>query len=190
MTATRPGLLILVVGPSGAGKDTLIDRARVALAGDQVVFTRRIVTRPPSEAEQHDSLDDDAFSAALASGAFAFDWRAHGLRYAIPVAIEASLEAGATVVCNVSRGIVEALRRRYGRVRIVFVDAPLEVRLSRIAGRARQSEQADRGLREQALSHAQADRLVWNDGDIETALAAFLEAIMADGPGPSGSIAP
>jgi ribose 1,5-bisphosphokinase PhnN len=44
-----PGRLLAVVGPSGAGKDTLIARARTRLAGDpMIVFPLRIVTRAAS----------------------------------------------------------------------------------------------------------------------------------------------
>jgi ribose 1,5-bisphosphokinase PhnN len=39
--------LFLIVGPSGAGKDTLLPRAATAHNAD-IVFVRRIVTRPPS----------------------------------------------------------------------------------------------------------------------------------------------
>jgi len=42
----RNGAFVAVVGPSGAGKDTLIAHARDALAGEpQVEFVRRVITR-------------------------------------------------------------------------------------------------------------------------------------------------
>ena len=106
-----PGRLVLVVGPSGAGKDTLIALARDQCAGDaMVVFPRRIVTRPPSGSEDHDSVSPSAFDRAAGQGAYAFWWEAHGLKYALSAAIDAELRAGKTVVCNVSRAVVSALR--------------------------------------------------------------------------------
>ena len=87
------GALVLVVGPSGAGKDTLIAAARTALAGDgRFVFPRRIITRSASRWEDHDTLDEAQFSAALAAGQFAAHWRAHGLYYALPVSIDVEPE--------------------------------------------------------------------------------------------------
>src|SRR5450756_1114872 len=85
-----PGRLVLVVGPSGAGKDTLIDAVRAACRDEAgVVFPRRVVTRPWSAAEDHDTISDASFDQAAANGAFALWWAAHGLNYGIPAAIDA-----------------------------------------------------------------------------------------------------
>jgi ribose 1,5-bisphosphokinase len=47
-----PGRLVLVIGPSGAGKDTLIGLAQAACAdGNDVVFPQRVVTREASSLE-------------------------------------------------------------------------------------------------------------------------------------------
>ena len=56
----RNGALVAVVGPSGAGKDTLIAHAKAALGDEpQVDFVRRCVTRPSDgQTEDHDTLAD------------------------------------------------------------------------------------------------------------------------------------
>lgn len=173
----RNGVLIVVVGPSGAGKDTLIDHARAALAGRPIAFARRIVTRPSSDSEPHDTLEPAAFVLAAQSGAFAFRWQAHGLDYAIPIGIEERLTAGDAVVCNVSRGVVADLRSRYSRVHVIYVDAPLATRLARIAGRRRPGETSERGLREPRLHPDAADVVIDNGGPIDESCRAFVEAV-------------
>src|SRR5262249_49700432 len=128
-----PGRLVLVVGPSGAGKDTLIARARAACRDDaSVVFPRRIVTRPPSPFEDNEYVPQPAFGQAAASGAFSLWWSAHGQSYGIPLAIDVEIEAGRTVVCNVSRTVVDAARARYSNVVVVLVTAPREVLAARL----------------------------------------------------------
>jgi len=134
-----PGALVVVVGPSGAGKDTLIGLARRLCADDpRVVFPCRIVTREASAAEHHDSIAPAAFEVASGQGAFAFWWEAHGLKYALPATIDAQIGRGHTVVCNVSRGILGALRQRYAHVTVVLVTAPQEVLAARLGARGRE----------------------------------------------------
>jgi ribose 1,5-bisphosphokinase len=139
--ATTPGVLVLVVGPSGAGKDTLLNAARAACADDGTIcFVRRSVTRHASTSEDHASFSEVEFEKALADGAFSFWWEAHGLKYGVPVSIEAGLAAGLTVVCNVSRNIVAGLRERYPQCCVVLITAPEEVRRARVAARERGSD--------------------------------------------------
>jgi len=135
------GRLILVVGASGAGKDTLIAGARAACAADDfIVFPRRVITRHATSAEAHDTMSEEAFRQAAALGRFALWWEAHGLCYGIPAAIDADIRARRTIVCNVSRTITAAARQRYASVTVVHVTAPLAVLQSRLAARERDSD--------------------------------------------------
>lgn len=137
----RNGAFVAVVGPSGAGKDTLIAHAKTALADEpQVEFVRRVITRlSDGQTEEHDTLEDAEFVEALAAGAFALAWEAHGLRYGLPASIDVAIENGHVAVANVSRGALPALRQRYVNVAVVEVTADPEILAARLAGRGRES---------------------------------------------------
>jgi ribose 1,5-bisphosphokinase len=140
-TAIGPGKLVLVVGPSGAGKDTLLGLARAACADDPtIVFVRRVVTREASSAEDNEQISLDAFREACARGAFAIHWEAHGHSYGLPRSIEDDIRAGRTVVANVSRTVIPALRHAYANVVVVSVTAPADVLAARLAMRKRGSD--------------------------------------------------
>jgi ribose 1,5-bisphosphokinase len=149
-----PGRFILVVGPSGAGKDTLIGLARAACAGDRnVVFPRRVVTREASAFEENEQISLDAFRQARTRGDFAVHWEAHGHCYALPRTIDDDIRAGRTLVANVSRTVVDAIRSGYADVTVVSITAPSDVLAERLAARTRSSD----GQIEHRLSRAVDD---------------------------------
>lgn len=175
-----PGRLVLVVGPSGAGKDTLIRAARERLAGDPgFVFPRRVVTRPPSDAEDNDHADPETFRRIAAAGGFAMHWRAHGLDYGVPAAIDDALRDGLTVVCNVSRTVVAAQRSRYANALVIEVTAPASVLAERLAkrGRAEDGDIAERVARAGAASPVRADVTIVTTGPPDVSAEAFLGAL-------------
>lgn len=149
-----PGRLILVTGPSGAGKDTLIGLARAAcIADSNIVFPQRVVTREASAHENNDAVSQTQFGQMLAHGDFAFQWEAHGLRYGLLNSIADDIRAGHVVVVNVSRTIVESARRSYANVTVVSVTAPQEILAERLAARARPSDgQLDDRLRRAVIA--------------------------------------
>lgn len=178
------GALVLVVGPSGAGKDTLIAAARDALADDErFVFVRRVVTRDAvAELEDHETIDREGFEAARGRGEFALDWEAHGFSYALPCSVEEALADGRIVVANVSRRVVPEALGKYARARIVLVTADAAVRARRLAGRGRESaeEVAARLSREGAPVRADvAPAVIDNSGTLEAGIGAFVEAMKA-----------
>lgn len=136
-----PGRLVLVVGPSGAGKDTLLRLARAACVDDtSVVFPRRVVTRESSADEDNIAVTSDEFRRAREQGDFAMHWDAHGHSYALPADINDDIRAGRTVVANVSRTVIGALRQAYANVVVAAVTAPPDVLAARLAARARHSD--------------------------------------------------
>lgn len=174
-----PGRLVLVVGPSGAGKDTLIDCVRAACRDrTDILFPRRVITRPSTAAEDHDTVTEAAFEHAASEGAFAIWWSAHRLKYGIPIAIDAGLQAGRTVVCNVSRTVVQAARARYAHVAVVLVTAPPEVLSARLSGRARGSDGnvADR-IGRTVVAELNPDVTIDNIGAVEQAARRLLNVV-------------
>jgi len=140
-TAIGPGRLVLVVGPSGAGKDTLLGLSRAACAeDDNIVFPRRVITRAASASEENQEVSAGTFQDALTRGDYAMHWEAHGHCYALSRAIDDDIRAGRTVVANVSRTVIGAMRRAYADVVVVSITAPPDVLAERIAMRARSSD--------------------------------------------------
>ena len=139
--AIGPGRLILVVGPSGAGKDTLLGLAKAACAEDtNIVFPRRVVTREASSSEDNVQLDPEDFRQALARGDFAMHWEAHGHCYGLPSEIDDDIRAGRSVVVNASRTVIDAARRVYANVTVIVITAPPEVLAERLKMRLRSSD--------------------------------------------------
>ena len=170
------GALVAVVGPSGAGKDTLMIRAAAHPALDPGIgFARRVVTRQALVAsEDHDSLDEAGFARAEAAGAFALVWAAHGLRYGLPVAVRREILAGRTVVANLSRRSLAEAAAAFGRLHVVEVTADPAVLLARLSARGREPEATirDRLARQiatavppEAAGHLRVD----NSGDVAAA---------------------
>jgi phosphonate metabolism protein PhnN/1,5-bisphosphokinase (PRPP-forming) len=181
------GRLILVVGPSGAGKDRLISAAKAQLSNrHDVYFIRREITRPANAgSEDHIAVSESDFEAHRRDGRYFLSWRAHGLGYGIPSEVAARLMAGVDVVANVSRGVIADARLLYPRTEVVLITASRDVLAARLCVRGREAapdierrlDQADK-----PLPHP-ADREVVNDGSFEAALHAFLGVFPAQ---PSG----
>ena len=145
--ADRPGCLVLVVGPSGSGKDSLIADARTTLSGDpRFHFPQRVITREPDATEGHEPVSEAEFESRLETGRFLLHWRAHGLSYAIPAETADYLARGACVIANVSRTIIAEACRAFPNVRVVHVTANPEVLRGRLESRQRE-DPADRNAR-------------------------------------------
>lgn len=179
LAAETAGVLHLVVGPSGAGKDSLIDAARAARP--DILFARRMITRSgDAGGEDHAAISDADFAEAEAEGAFALSWRAHGLAYGVPIEIETALAEGRHVVANGARRAIEEARAKFPKRRVLHVTAAPEILAARLAQRGRETPEAIaerlRGAREISLSGDDVIE-VDNGGTLAEGVAAFLAAL-------------
>lgn len=171
------GLLVAIVGPSGAGKDTLIDA--LARAQPDYRFAQRIITRAADAGgEDHVAVSDAAFDAQLEQGRYAFHWQAHGLRYAITADIDQHLAAGRVVVFNGSRKALPEIARLYPQLLVLVVTAPADILAARLAARGRESvDDIAARLQRAELPLAEGATEILNDSTMDAALAQIETAI-------------
>ncbi len=173
-------MLILIVGPSGAGKDTLLNGVRNGMGEHAGLrFVRRVITRPGDLGEEeHESVTEQEFDLREQAGDFALHWRAHGLRYGIPADISFDLARGRVVIANVSRGVVAEAAEKFP-VAVVEITAPHALRQTRLADRGREDagDVARRLNREIELTLPVTRLRVVNDGTKDAGVQRLLTAI-------------
>ena len=139
--------IILVVGPSGSGKDTLLRSARSALADrEQFGFAKRYITRPPDGSEDNYYLDSRAFEVLKKCGFFISSWQAHQNYYGIGAHILEEANGLETVICSVSRSAIMDFELRCEQTTTIEVTASDEILRARLLSRGRETE-ADVGRR-------------------------------------------
>lgn len=175
------GRVFAVVGPSGAGKDTLLAGAVAASAA--VHWARRTITRPESAGgEPFEGVSVAEFDRLSAEEAFALQWPAHGLRYGIRKAEFASLARGIDVLFNGSRAALPMALNRFPRLVVVRITAPSKVLAERLAARGRESAE-DIEARLARASYEVPDGLpiidIANDGTPQRGIDRLLYALQA-----------
>lgn len=134
------GRLIYLIGPSGSGKDSLLDAVRETAAEHGCRVARRVITRSAeARGEAAESISDDEFARREARGDFAMSWYANGLFYGIPRQVDDWLAAGDDVLVNGSRGYLPEARRRYPHLLAVLLRVDDAVLRHRLHARGRES---------------------------------------------------
>jgi ribose 1,5-bisphosphokinase len=174
--------MLVVVGPSGAGKDTLMDYARERLANEtKVGFVQRFITRDhDAGGEAHYAVTSAEFDRLRAEGAFALSWSAHGLCYGVPIDTLARIASGDTLVVNGSRAAIRKFVSTYPHVRVISITATPEIVAQRLAGRGRESVDEIRlrlARSQQAWQSPCACTEIDNSGAVESAGEALIEII-------------
>ncbi|MCA3695347.1 MAG: phosphonate metabolism protein/1,5-bisphosphokinase (PRPP-forming) PhnN [Aquidulcibacter sp.] len=178
------GTLFLIVGPSGVGKDSLIEGAKAQLSADPTYyFPRRFITRPQDAGgEDHFAVEPSVFKDKRQRGDFALFWTAHSLSYGIPADIKAHLDKGHHVVVNVSRAILDQARELFSPIVVVLIAAPSAVIEARLIARGRETmpEIGDRIARAAAYDVTGPDVVrLSNDASLQAGVAKLLEILEA-----------
>lgn len=165
--------LIYVIGPSGAGKDSLLEWLRVRLPPDAPLhFARRTLTRVAQvSGERHESVDEVTFARLVAQRAFALAWQANGTRYGIRRSELDPLWRGQWVLVNGSRGYLSEALEHFPRLRVVHVTARVTILRQRLLARGREDDRqiGERIARASAFTLPAGTLEVRNDRDLEGA---------------------
>lgn len=178
------GCFVAIVGPSGAGKDTIINAVH-KLIGDnsRFLFIRRTITRKAGD-EDNIGVTEVEFNELRKKGAFSLNWSAHGIHYGLPNNIKAAVENGKIVIANISRECVEEANQLFGRVFVVEINAPIELLRNRLVNRKREDEAHIEERLERAtlpinLPKHIAYRYIDNSQDVTVAAATLLNILQA-----------
>jgi len=186
--------IYMSMGPSGAGKDTLLLGARDALkkSGDlRVEFVPRRITRAAAEVtDLEDPVSVAQFDAAEAAGEHALSWVAHSTKYAIPkAALDAALARGSRCVLNVSRTVIDEARS-YGAARgaevyALYITVPDNELRRRLLSRGREDAAAIDGrlARSRAILPTGSHVLtIPNEGTVAEGVELVRRALLGDEP--------
>ncbi|MDD7911775.1 phosphonate metabolism protein/1,5-bisphosphokinase (PRPP-forming) PhnN [Pseudovibrio exalbescens] len=177
-----PGGLVIVVGPSGAGKDSLIDGFKADAAGhNELMFVKRLITRPAEAgSEDHEEVGYTELEAMIKKDEVALSWAAHNLLYALPKSVDAHIAAGGVAIANGSRRIIPYALLKYEHVLVVHITAPVEVLAERLAQRGRETaEDIANRLKRAEMTFGSAPNVarIENVGSIEEGVRKLSEAI-------------
>jgi len=176
------GIFFFVVGPSGAGKDSLIEGARAHLGETgRYVFARRTITRPTgAPGEDHNGVTEDQFRSSVSAGEFLITWEAHGLSYGLSTDLLTALSNGRNVIANGSRKMIRELAGLVPRLVVVEVTASVDVLAARILARGRETalQARARVMRQVEPLPVDIETLrVNNDGTVEQGITRFMHAL-------------
>lgn len=173
--------LVYVIGPSGAGKDSVLQGLRQSWPQAEAAhWSRRTITRPlQAGGEQHEAVNALAFEQLCRQQAFAMHWQANGLSYGVRHEELLPLQAGRWVLVNGSRAWLPQLLLDWPRATLVHIDADRDILAQRLAARGRESVEAvtARLARQVPLVLPSGAIRIDNNGPLQQAVAELQAAL-------------
>ena len=180
----RRGLLIVISGPSGVGKDTLI--RRLLELDSNLLYSVSGTTRAPRPGEEpgqnYTFLSRDQFEKLIASGAFLEHATYNGHFYGtFHERVEDARDKGRDVVLKIDVQGAEQVRRLIPDAISIFVVAPSDEELERRREERGSESPSDLAARrriaqKEMTQAAQYDHVVTND-DVDRAAQEILDLV-------------
>ncbi|WP_321471599.1 AAA family ATPase [Halarcobacter sp.] len=166
--------IVLVVGPSGAGKDTLLRYAKEKL-NENFSFVKRYITREADVNENNYYIDEYAFEILRHNGYFASSWNAHGNFYGIP---KRFIKNGINII-SISRARIKDFENLYKDVYTLNISIPKEKLKERLIARGRESSKEIEQRLNRSYEKIQCNKLIEfdNSSPIDESKEKFLELL-------------
>lgn len=192
MSTRRQPLVVVVSGPGGVGKGTIVD---ALVRRDPKLWLSRSWTtreRRPGEAETaYVFVDRDAFEARIAEGGF-LEWTEFlGNYYGTPTPDPSVIDHADVVVLEIEVDGAQQVKAQQPDVQLIFVLPPSrDEQERRLRGRGDAPDRVLERLRkaddEEPVGRRLADHVVVND-DLESTIAEMLDIINRSRPGTRGA---
>lgn len=164
--------IVLIVGASGVGKDTLLELVKDSLEAN---FVKRYITRIPDENESNFYLDKKAFFVLEENGYFVSSWKAHGNLYGIA---KEHIKKGLNII-SVSRDAVKDFEKAFKHVTTIHVTLPKNQLQQRLENRKRETSEEIQLRLHRALKKVEAKKLIEfdNSDSLENSSKSFLSLL-------------
>ena len=146
MSETRKGMLLVISGPSGTGKGTIINR--LMEEDKSLVFSVSATTRAPRPGEidgvHYHFVSNEKYDELVAEGAFVEYATVHGNRYGtLRSEVYQRLECGENVVLDIDvQGALNVIASEKEKVSIFILPPSMKVLRERLTGRGTETEEA------------------------------------------------